>query len=388
MKNIFEKLRKNALLYTIIYVCILITTDSILNIFNMNYREWVLILSFILIAIGFIIAIIQLICKINNKIIKILTSIVFIIILIPCAFYTFIFCSIGYEEEHVVIKDGKKMVAYVHGFMETYVRYYDYKSFLTKGKELRIEEYYGEGGFDPIENKHGYNYPVISAKYYDENGNIINTIDNTSNKADKQFNNSENGLQDITDKVINSESYFSGIVNNIEENNIYFSNNEYCINKNDFNYINGRTNEEMNFNDIKVGYYIDTYTYSKSNVISILSNIKGEELRRELIKNFSLEKPIYTTVSPVGINMEIINKNKAILTITFDDLLPNYNVDSEKFEMKVEINSNTVIECKGGINSVEQLKDVTLDIIKIKLDKNTINNEIPAATYFMSSNGN
>ncbi len=388
MKNIFEKLRKNALLYTIIYVCILITTDSILNIFNMNYREWVLILSFILIAIGFIIAIIQLICKINNKIIKILTSIVFIIILIPCAFYTFIFCSIGYEEEHVVIKDGKKMVAYVHGFMETYVRYYDYKSFLTKGKELRIEEYYGEGGFDPIENKHGYNYPVISAKYYDENGNIINTIDNTSNKADKQFNNSENGLQDITDKVINSESYFSGIVNNIDENNIYFSNNEYCINKNDFNYINGRTNEEMNFNDIKVGYYIDTYTYSKSNVISILSNIKGEELRRELIKNFSLEKPIYTTVSPVGINMEIINKNKAILTITFDDLLPNYNVDSEKFEMKVEINSNTVIECKGGINSVEQLKDVTLDIIKIKLDKNTINNEIPAATYFMSSNGN
>lgn len=106
------------------------------------------------------------------------------------------------------------------------------------------------------------------------------------------------------------------------------------------------------------------------------------------MKNFSLEKPIYTTVSPVGTNMEIINKNKAILTITFDDLLPNYNVDSGKFEMKVEINSNTVIECKGGINNIEQLQNVTLDIIKIKLDKNTINNKIPVATYFMSSNGN
>ena len=51
------------------------------------------------------------------------------------------------------------------------------------------------------------------------------------------------------------------------------------------------------------------------------------------------------------------------------------------------INSNTKIECKGGINNIEQLGDVSLDIIKIKLDKNTINNEIPVATYFMSSNG-
>lgn len=350
----------------------------------MNYREWVLILSFILIVIGFIVSIIQFICKINNKIIKIVTSIVFIIILMPCAFYTFMFCSIGYEEEHVVIKDDKKMVAYVHNFMETYVRYYDYKSFLTKGAEPRIEEYYGNGGFDPIENNH----PVISVKYYDENGNVINTVNNINEKVDEKPDNSKNELQDITDKVLNGESYFSGIVNNIDENNIYFSDNKYCINKNNFNYINGRTNEEMNTNDVKVGYYIDTNTYSRANVISILSNIKGEQLRQELMKNFSLEKPIYTTVSPVGTNMEIINKNKAILTITFDDLLPNYNVDSGKFEMKVEINSNTVIECKGGINNIEQLQNVTLDIIKIKLDKNTINNKIPVATYFMSSNGN
>ena len=56
--------------------------------------------------------------------------------------------------------------------------------------------------------------------------------------------------------------------------------------------------------------------------------------------------------------------------------------------MKVEINSNTVIECKGGINKLEQLKDISLDIIKIKLDKNTIDNKIPIATYFNSSNGN
>ena len=56
--------------------------------------------------------------------------------------------------------------------------------------------------------------------------------------------------------------------------------------------------------------------------------------------------------------------------------------------MKVEINSNTVIERKGGRNKIEQLKDADLNIIKIRLDKNTINNEIPIATYFMSSDEN
>ena len=46
------------------------------------------------------------------------------------------------------------------------------------------------------------------------------------------------------------------------------------------------------------------------------------------------------------------------------------------------------IEFKGIVSTAEQLEEVTLDIIKIKLDKNTIYNEIPTVTYFNSSNGN
>ena len=102
-----------------------------------------------------------------------------------------------------------------------------------------------------------------------------------------------------------------------------------------------------------------------------------------------MENPIYLTFSPIVTNLEILNKNKAILTVTFGDLLPDYNADDGEFEIKAEINSNTKIECKGLIvEHVEQLKEVSLDIIKIKLDKNTINNEIPVITYFNSSNGN
>lgn len=201
-------------------------------------------------------------------------------------------------------------------------------------------------------------------------------------------------IKNITNDIETVSYGYNGIISEINNDSIIFenqsSNKKYSIDKNNnFNFINGRTNEPINSNDLKVGYYIDTYPYEKSKVISVLSNIKGEELRKELMMNFALEDPIYLTVSPIGTNMEIVNKNKAILTVTFGDLLPDYNTDGGEFEMKVEINSNTMIECKGLIvEYVEQLKNVSLDIIKIKLDKNTINNEVPIVTYFNSSNGN
>lgn len=185
----------------------------------------------------------------------------------------------------------------------------------------------------------------------------------------------------------NESSWLYSITKNETEDKL--RNKKYSIDVNSsLNFINGRTNEKVYYDEMKIGYYIDTYTYKKSKAISILSNIKGEELRKELIKNLTLEDSPYLTVSPIGTNIEIINSNKAILTTTFEDLIPDYNVDGGKFEMKVEINSNTVIERKGGRNKIEQLKDADLNIIKIRLDKNTINNEIPIATYFMSSDGN
>lgn len=253
-----------------------------------------------------------------------------------------------------------------------------------KGHGKRVSGYSNE--ISTLEKVSDYINPNESIK-------IIVTSEDITLYKDEQKIEKKDFIKNITNNIGEDFNNYNGVITEINSNNIVFenqsNNKKYLIDVNsDFKFINGRTNEEMNFDDIKVGYYIDTYTYKKSKVISILSNIKGEELREELMKNFALEDPLYTTISPTGINMEIINNDKAILTITFDDLLSDYNIDSGKFEMKVEINSNTVIECKGGINKIEQLKDVALDIIKIKLDKDTINNEVPIATYFRSSNGN
>ena len=67
--------------------------------------------------------------------------------------------------------------------------------------------------------------------------------------------------------------------------------------------------------------------------------------------------------------------------------MEDYNSDSN-FEMQVELNQDTTIQTKVGYNKIEQLGDVTIDVIGIRLDKNTINNEIPKATFFSSSCGN
>jgi len=386
MEKIKKYIPKIILLDTILYMLIIVTLYFILSSFKLMFREWIYIVSAVIIIGGFVAGIIQLLLKIKKKILRnVLIGIVIILLLLstPAIFFLGAF---SYMPEHIVRKDGKKYVAYVNGFLRTYVYYYDYKNIFVVGNQKRIEEDYGKGGFDPIENKFGNKYDVEMTTYYDKDGNVVSR-ENT--KSDNQIQETE--IENITNNI--EEKNYNGIITNIDSNRIVFENKsrnkKYSIDVNSsLNFINGRTNEKVYYDEMKIGYYIDTYTYKKLKTISILSNIKGEELRKELIKNLTLEDSPYLTVSPIGTNIEIINSNKAILTITFEDLIPDYNVDGGKFEMKVEINSNTVIERKGGRNKIEQLKDADLCIIKIRLDKNTINNEIPIATYFMSSDGN
>lgn len=385
MEKIKKYIPKIILLDTIIYTLIIVTLYFILSSFKLMFREWIYIVSAVIIIGGFVTGIIQLLLKIKEKVLRnVLIGIVILLLLLstPAIFFLGAF---SYMPEHIVRKDGKKYVAYVNGFLRTYVYYYDYKNIFVVGNQKRIEEDYGKGGFDPIENKFGNKYDVEMTTYYDKDGNVVSR-ENT--KSDNKIQETE--IENITNNI---EETYNGIITNINSNSIVFEdksrNKKYSIDVNSsLNFINGRTNEKVYYDEMKIGYYIDTYTYKKSKAISILSNIKGETLRKELIKSLTLEGSPYLTVSPIGTNIEIINSNKAILTITFEDLLPDYNVDGGKFEMKVEINPNTVIERKSGRNKIEQLKNADLSIIKIRLDKNTINNEIPIATYFMSSDGN
>lgn len=90
------------------------------------------------------------------------------IILIIFGFIAFTFT---HQPEHIVKKEGKRMVAYVNSFLEVEVNYYDYINPFVRGNRLKINESYGNGGYDPFKSDE---MPAVKQYiYYDENGKVI-----------------------------------------------------------------------------------------------------------------------------------------------------------------------------------------------------------------------
>lgn len=52
------------------------------------------------------------------------------------------------EREHVVEKNGTKMVACVNNFLQVVVQYYDYDSVFVRGNQIRAAEDYGTAEYD------------------------------------------------------------------------------------------------------------------------------------------------------------------------------------------------------------------------------------------------
>lgn len=61
MKKFLEKCKKSILFYVIIYTLVLIISREILLLFNLNYRQFIYIISLIVIVVGFISGVIQLV---------------------------------------------------------------------------------------------------------------------------------------------------------------------------------------------------------------------------------------------------------------------------------------------------------------------------------------
>lgn len=165
-----------------------------------------------------------------------------------------------------------------------------------------------------------------------------------------------------------------------------------------YNYGNDRTKEKINFSDIKVGDYIDlskfVYIEEGQEYYSIVKSLKGEDLKKELVKQMSLfVRPPYNTEKPYRNvkNIEIIDNNKAILTVEISDMYEQIFGNDEKFEIKIIVDENTMIyrtegeyKYKGEKFSINDLKTVEyyLDRASVQIDENTINDEMPIATIF------
>lgn len=85
-------------------------------------------------------------------------------------FYFLIFMAFAHTPEHVVEKNGIKMVARVNSFLDVIVDYYQYKNPLFYGKPLG-QEWYGSGGYDPF--VHDEPLEPITWEFRDLEGNVI-----------------------------------------------------------------------------------------------------------------------------------------------------------------------------------------------------------------------
>lgn len=217
----------------------------------------------------------------------------------------------------------------------------------------------------------------------------INNENNVTIQENVDENKNDEQSQDVTKKILNNEFYSSGKIYKIDENNIYFSNEDskkYYINKNVFQYFNGRTAKSVDSVDIKVGDYLNQI----EGKILIYRNVSGEELNQELLYNLTLDEDerimMVNTIEIESINIQ--DKDTAIVKIKYGDIFGDTLTD-ETFETIVEFNSNTKFYSKGNnINTVKDLEEAKYNINSIVLDRNTINKKSPAVVKEFESTDN
>lgn len=162
------------LLDALLAALLLMAVRLVLHLFGLTFRKWFFIVCLLIFAAAIIAGIIQLFLKIRKRSARILAVTIYIVLTAAVILFTYpitLFAIAG--EEHVVEREEGKFVAYVNGFLHTYVYYYEYKNFLICGETKRIEEDYGKGGFDPVDNPYGFEYSPVSTTYYDKEGSAV-----------------------------------------------------------------------------------------------------------------------------------------------------------------------------------------------------------------------
>ncbi|MDQ0150026.1 hypothetical protein ACFO6R_08415 [Eubacterium multiforme] len=160
----------------------------------LNWVNFIFVSIFTILVFSILIQIIIFLYKIMRKSndktsTRILCKIGISLIVLSIGIYIFIgFVLYAFTDpEHIVEKDGKKMVAVVDSFLQVKVEYYDYINPFVRDNKLRIYEDYGNGGYDPFDSKEydPYDSKIDSNEkitpkritYYNDNEEIIKEIE-------------------------------------------------------------------------------------------------------------------------------------------------------------------------------------------------------------------
>lgn len=219
MRKIFNKIKRNILIYDLIFVIINILINFILYLMNVRFRLWAIILIILISIIGFVVGIFQQIyLSSDNKnrtiILSLLGTIpIIILILISLPIVSFI-AIFSYKPEHTTILDNKKYVAVVSSFLNVDVDYYDYYGFLLMGTKVKVHGYFGKGGYDPFTNPNVSD--GVEYTYYDDNGKV-------KSKRTETF------VKDKDGKVIDKNNYNI----DIDKNNNFNDSDNYVLPENE-----------------------------------------------------------------------------------------------------------------------------------------------------------
>lgn len=160
MKNSFT-------LYTLAWTVIFTLIRFVLSRFGLMLRQWAILAGIGIILLGIIASVIQMILRLENRKTRMIISLIFVGSTMALAFSQYPAAVFAYMPEHLAERDGKKYVAYVNSFQDTYAFLHEYVNDIVCGQVIRIEEYYGEGAFDPFTDG---SHPVQKAAFYDESG--------------------------------------------------------------------------------------------------------------------------------------------------------------------------------------------------------------------------
>ncbi len=236
-------------------------------------------------------------------------------------------------------------------------------------------------------------FVLIAVKDANSDTNEINKINTVGNINDIEIGNSTQNMT-TTNEIIDvnniQDKYFFGIgkITNIDGNTVSFIENEnkkYEITiTNNIELVNARTKEKINDTSIiEVGDVIDIDKSTDKFIIGIAKNISGKTLERDLLMGLTFKE------TELGVGLEkvnIVSKEKAILTINFEDPYAEYFNNHEIFTKNVIVNQTTEIHSKSGLAyNVETLNNATHDFVSIVLDRSTISNEEPIVSYFGST---
>lgn len=177
-KEFMKDCRKSILFYTFVYSILFFISKFILNILGLEFIQYVYKFSIFVILFGIVLGVIQNFIRSKSKDTRICIIVFSIsIIAIFVLFWQFFaLLYIGFfPPEHIIEKSDKKMVGYVYAFLDTRVEYYEYINVLVRKANKSYVEDYGQGGFDPFDEKIGYKHEIQDVIYYDENGKVIST---------------------------------------------------------------------------------------------------------------------------------------------------------------------------------------------------------------------